>query len=296
MKYLCYDVETANATKRGSICAIGWVLIEDETIKDKGYSLINPQCPFSIRCVEVHGITRNQVKGAPTFAQYWESCLRDMMCNTLVVAHNAIFDISATEQALANAGLSDPGIYYMDTLPVARQLLQAERYRLIDLATVIGWHYNPHNAMEDAEALAHVLIGLRDMKEYDSIAQMFLFSGCAVQNTLRNNFEPTAPCVKQYEEVAIIDDRLAGARICITGDVPGVPREEIERLIIAHGGKPTSGVSGKTDYLMVGIYENRDPNYISGKKRKAMELIETGGKIKIIAPHELVAMMGCDDK
>ncbi|MGD7651444.1 exonuclease domain-containing protein, partial [Ralstonia pseudosolanacearum] len=168
MKYLFYDVETANASKRGSICAVGWVQVVDNEIVDKGYTLIDPQCSFSVKNVEIHGITKAQVKGAPTFAQYWHSCLLEKVSGALIVSHNAIFDISATEQALANAGLQDPGLLYMDSLPVARRCLQMDHYRLSNLADEFGWQYHSHNALEDAEALAYVLLRLTARQGYDS--------------------------------------------------------------------------------------------------------------------------------
>ena len=64
-------------------------------------------------------------------------------------------------------------------------------------------------------------------------------------------------------------------------------------MILEHGGKPSSGVSGKTDYLIVGSYN--DP--VSGtpamtsKHKKALELKEQGGKIQIITPELFFAMI-----
>ena len=54
-----------------------------------------------------------------------------------------------------------------------------------------------------------------------------------------------------------------------------------------HGGKPTASVSGKTDYLVVGTYEGYGEGYVSGKQKKALELIELGGKVRIITPEAL---------
>lgn len=45
---------------------------------------------------------------------------------------------------------------------------------------------------------------------------------------------------------------LAGKTFVVTGTLPGFSREEVEAYIQAHGGKVTSSVSRKTDYLVVG--------------------------------------------
>jgi DNA ligase (NAD+) len=49
-----------------------------------------------------------------------------------------------------------------------------------------------------------------------------------------------------------VDQPLSGKTFVITGTLPGMSREEAQALIIAAGGKVTSSVSAKTDYLLVG--------------------------------------------
>ena len=86
------------------------------------------------------------------------------------------------------------------------------------------------------------------------------------------------------EDVTLVDCCLQGLKVCITGDIPGYERSDIERMIMEYGGKPSSSVSGRTDYLIVGTY--LDPvsgqPIITSKQKKANEIIEQGGKIKII--------------
>lgn len=47
--------------------------------------------------------------------------------------------------------------------------------------------------------------------------------------------------------------KLTGKRVCLTGTLLGMTREDAVRAVEAAGGRVTSGVSGKTDYLVVGI-------------------------------------------
>ena len=117
MKFLMYDVETANRDV-GSICAVGWACLDGDEVVDSGYSLINPNMHFSPYNTRVHGLTEKDVQNAPTFGEYWESTLKKHMESSVIIAHSAAFDISATEQALKYASIDDPGIDYIDTLPI----------------------------------------------------------------------------------------------------------------------------------------------------------------------------------
>lgn len=306
MYLLAYDVETANAKNIGSICAVGWVLLDNDVIADQGYSLINPRCAFSKATQAVHGITEKDVEHAPTFAEYWSSTLGPLMEKAVVLAHSAAFDTSATEQALYNASVPDPGIVYMDTLPLARIFLDCASYKLCDLAALAGYTYQAHHAGEDALALVRVLEYLRDMAGLEDIASVLLRSGIPLMNTRTNNFMPrkvvmpeTRPFTKYThctDDVAQVDSCFASRRFCITGDIPGYERADVEKIIMEHGGKPTGGVSGKTDYLIVGEYDAYGPGYVSGKQKKALELQEQGCNIKIIRPEEFFAMIAEEQK
>ena len=298
MKILTFDVETANMMDIGSICAVGWVLLENDRIVSKGYTLINPHIQFSKKNISIHGITAADVSGAPSFSDYWTQELRDLMSSSLVIAHSGNFDMSALEQALYNAGLPDPGIDYMDSLPVAKYYIDSESYSLNVLADLADFTFHHHNAGEDAEALAHVLLFMVKESGMDDLPSLLLRSHIASQSTLSNNFVPKkikASSFKKHpgrctDDVEAIGSALCGLRFCITGDFPGYEREDVERLILEQGGKATGSVSGLTDYLILGEFEN--PSVMTVKHSKALKLIEAGGKIKIISPQQFLDMLG----
>ena len=297
MKILAYDVETANSS-RSSICAVGWVLVKDNVIVDKGGSYINPQCKFSDKNIAVHGILPEFVATAPTFAEYWVSTLSSLMKKSLVVAYNASFDIGATKSALKDAGAEIPDLDYMDAFAVMKRCVTSDSYKLSDLAAYAGYEYKAHDAIEDAEAIVHLLSYVSAQAGYDDIIELLVHSKVPVQNTIEYaSPEPAAPKADHpsrehtHEAVEPVTDSLSGLRICLTGDIPGHDREEIEKLIMMCGGKPTSSVSGKTDYLVVGVYEDYGPGFVSSKQKKAMELIEQGAKVKVIDFEMLAEMM-----
>jgi len=57
----------------------------------------------------------------------------------------------------------------------------------------------------------------------------------------------TEPAVKQVANSAI-----GGKSFVLTGTLPNLDRTEAEKLIKAHGGKVSSSVSKKTDFLLAG--------------------------------------------
>ena len=302
MRILIYDVETAQTKNVGSICSVGWILLDNDRIVDEGYSLIDPHCSFSRVNSQIHGITAADVEGAPCFADYWKSTLEPLMTSALVVAHSANFDLSATEQALFAANITDPGIDYLDTIPAIKALVNSPSYKLADLASLTHYEYDAHNAGEDVHALLHVLCSVRDLCGFEDIAAMLIRTPARTENTRTNTYVPKSisDTSNRYpvrthctENVQSVDCALQGMKICITGDFPGYERSDIERMIMEHGGKPTSSVSSKTDYLIVGTYV--DPTsgkaVTTSKHKKAIGLIEQGGKIKIIEFNSFVAMI-----
>ncbi len=77
-----------------------------------------------------------------------------------------------------------------------------------------------------------------------------------------------------------VGDSLAGKIIVITGTLPTMSRDEAKKLITAHGGKASSSVSKKTDYLLCGVD--------AGSKLSDAQRLGT----KIITEDELKEMLG----
>ncbi len=304
MKFLMYDVETANRDV-GSICAVGWACVEHAEVTESGYSLINPNMHFSPYNTRVHGLTEKDVQNAPTFGEYWESTLKKHMESSVVVAHNASFDIRATEQALCYASIDDPGIDYIDTLPIFRELLpELKNHKLPTCAKWAGFKFRHHNAGEDALAIVAVVNALCKERGYHCMEELVIY-GLVAQNTLTNNIEPKKKKTMKpvglpiwrsedhpsAEPTAPEDYALLGCKFCITGDVPGMDREQVQALIERHGGRMTSSVSRQTRFLICGTYADYPDDYISGKHRKALELLEQGAAISLIDAKQFIDLM-----
>ena len=66
MRFVAVDLETANP-RMSSICQIGVVTFEHGKEVAAEMRLVDPQDYFDPYCVAVHGITAEQVRGAPHF-------------------------------------------------------------------------------------------------------------------------------------------------------------------------------------------------------------------------------------
>ena len=119
---------------------------------DTFYSLIRPPKLY-IRpdFTEIHGLTVDDVKDAPVFADLWESAIKPFIGGLPLAAHNAPFDMSVLCTTLEWYGLETLALPYFCTRNLARRTWQGlESFKLTDLAENFGIVYNAHNALEDA--------------------------------------------------------------------------------------------------------------------------------------------------
>jgi ATP-dependent helicase Lhr and Lhr-like helicase len=83
----------------------------------------------------VHGITREMLRRAPTFAEIAGSVLA-WLRGVVVVAHNAQFEDAFLSSEFARAGLTVPSLPALDTLRVAQARLPTHNHKL---TTVCKW-------------------------------------------------------------------------------------------------------------------------------------------------------------
>ena len=102
--YIAFDVETPNRAN-DRMSAIGISAIKDNRIVVNYYSLVNPETHFDYFNTQLTGIDAEKVKNAPNFAELWEK-IEPIMNRGILVAHNAVFDMSVLRQCLRSYGIS----------------------------------------------------------------------------------------------------------------------------------------------------------------------------------------------
>ncbi|MEM9865116.1 MAG: 3'-5' exonuclease [Myxococcota bacterium] len=133
--------------------------------------LVNPQIPIPEESRAVHGITDEELAGAPTFAQVVPKVV-ELLEGRLPVAYNASFDRGfllaevARVRGALTAGALPPAmrtdIVWVDPLVWAREILKDQKSRKLgDVAAHFGIPLEQaHRAAGDAEATGHVLMKL----------------------------------------------------------------------------------------------------------------------------------------
>ncbi|MDY3706491.1 3'-5' exonuclease [Vagococcus lutrae] len=161
MNFIALDFETANQ-KRHSACSIALVVVQDNQLIGRYYSLIQPQTDFHWRNIQVHGITPEMVKDAPTFKEVWQDIEPLFQPEHLIVAHNAAFDNGVLRHTLAHHGLAQPYYQSLCTVTASRRLMpELENHKLNTLCQAIGIPLeHHHHALDDAIASAQILLHL----------------------------------------------------------------------------------------------------------------------------------------
>ncbi len=126
---------------------------------------LNPERQIDEAAIAVHGITAEQLKGKPRFAEVADSVLEFIRGAELVI-HNAPFDVGFLDAELARAGRGERiadhcGV--LDTLLLARQLHPGQRNNLDALCkrySIDNSQRTFHGALLDAEILADVYLAM----------------------------------------------------------------------------------------------------------------------------------------
>ena len=155
--YIVFDVETPNhANNRMS--AIGITVIRDGIIADSFFALVDPETHFDFFNTQLTGIDSKKVKGAPNFPQLWAK-IEPLMNSGILVAHNAVFDMSVLKRCLEDYGISwKNSADYLCTVQVGRKLLPQISHKLNVMCEYYGIALDHHQADSDSRACAEILL------------------------------------------------------------------------------------------------------------------------------------------
>jgi DNA polymerase-3 subunit epsilon len=145
--FTAIDFETAHG-KRWSICQVGLVKMVNGLITDQLSILVQPPDNYYWgKFIDIHGISPEQTKHAPTFDIVWQQ-LEPFITNQNVVAHNGFgFDFHCLKQSLEYYGIAETAFVGHCTYKIYRD----------NLASLCQHHkisLNHHNALSDAMACA----------------------------------------------------------------------------------------------------------------------------------------------
>ncbi|HLS07828.1 PolC-type DNA polymerase III [Lentibacillus sp.] len=157
--YVVFDVETTGLSAvYDTIIELAAVKIHQGEVVDRFESFANPHQPLSQTTTDLTGITDDMVKDAPEV----DDVLKDFhqwMNDSILVAHNASFDIGFLNQGFQKIGYDKIVNPVIDTLELSRFLYpELRNHRLNTMCKHLDIELTQHHrAIYDAEATGYLL-------------------------------------------------------------------------------------------------------------------------------------------
>lgn len=150
--FTAFDTETTGIKHEiERVAEIGCVKFDTKGIISRYSVLINPEKPMPPEAAAVNNITDEMLKDKPVFKNIARDFLR-FIKDTILVAHNAQFDINFINSELKRCGIGPLTNKVFDTLTFAREIYPGfESYALQKLAVRFKIDaLNAHRAEDDA--------------------------------------------------------------------------------------------------------------------------------------------------
>ena len=158
--YVVFDFETTGlSAKYEKIIEFGAVKIEKGSVSDRIDILVNPEVEITPKITKITNITNEMVKNAPTIKEAMPKIL-EFIGDSILVTHNASFDIAFLNEALINMGQKEVDNGVVDTLALSQYTFPESRsHNLGALCRHLDVKYDEesaHRADYDAFVLSEV--------------------------------------------------------------------------------------------------------------------------------------------
>ena len=310
--FIAIDYETANSNYL-SACALGITFVEKGVVLESVQTYIKPPedvssfDPFNI---SIHKIQPSQVKNAPSFDTVWDTIEKFHSKNNVPFAcHYSGFDIRVTEALLKYYKIEFQEIQFYDTFTIAKKMWpEFSNHKLNYLSNKFDIQLDHHNASSDAQACALIALKQIEVLEKKSlleVAQNYGFklgvlnsSGVKTMSDFKiyggghfGNKVDSSKGLKPTKELNMGGD-LYGKRVVFTGELSTLTREVAIQRAVDNGAIVNSAVSGKTNFLVVGVSDLIDFN--EGRKTRKLQAAEKfsdeGNDISIIDEEDFLRL------
>jgi DNA polymerase-3 subunit epsilon len=309
--FIVIDFEIANS-KMSSACSLGMVFVKDHEIIDEKYYLIQPPTmDFDEATIKIHGLTANDVRNEKKFNEVWEE-IKSYFNGTTIIAHNAQFDMSVLYSCLTEYTIELPEFEYIDSIPLSTRVCRGQGIgnSLAERAAYFNIQLTDHhNAIADARACAELVIACMKVKKRKTLQTYLSMFGIGIPVRKFSDLKPQTHFTKRNKykaakiaisEISVTVETIStshpffGKNVVFTGELTSLDRKEAMQRVVNAGGFIKSGVSSKTDFLVVGIQDKTlvGDKGISTKEKKAYELNEKGKDIKLINESEFISLIG----
>lgn len=160
--FVAFDTETTGFNCQACrIIEIGAVKFNSNGCISTFNTLINPETPIPEECIEVSHITDEMVKTQPVIKEILPSFC-DFIKDTIIIGHNAHFDMRFLQAELARAGMEENKNQVIDTLGFARWAFpEFSKYNQPFLAEYFNIDIKAaHRAYDDAKICGNIFLEL----------------------------------------------------------------------------------------------------------------------------------------
>jgi DNA polymerase III subunit epsilon len=161
LEFAVVDLETTGwSPEAAAITEIGAVRVRGGLRQGEFASLVNPGVPVPPGIEDLTGISDRLLASAPRLGAVLPGLL-EFAQGCVLVAHNAPFDLSFLLAGCDGCGLAWPGFTVLDTVMLARRVMDPDQIPDCKLGTLAGFFRARtapnHRALADARATADVL-------------------------------------------------------------------------------------------------------------------------------------------
>lgn len=237
-KYVVFDFETTGLSARyDEIIEFGAVRFEGGVIVDRIDLLISPSegVVISEKISKLTNITQDMLEGKPSIKEAMPIIL-NFIKDTILVSHNAEFDVGFLNAALEKLGLNKVTNPVVDTLALSRYLFpEARAHNLGALSSNLEVFYDEekaHRADYDAEVLMNVwLVMLAKLtKDNQELTHKDLDDLKTSEELLKHTrSKHVIVYPKNAEGLRDLFRIVSLSNIEYISDLPKIPREEIEK-------------------------------------------------------------------
>lgn len=286
--YVSIDIETTGLDSNfDNIIELAAVRVVSGEIDETFQTLVNPEQSLDEFIVELTGITDDMLEDAPLIEEVLPDFI-DFIGDSVIVAHNANFDINFIYDECSNNNLPPLKNDFVDTMRMSRRLFsEHSHHRLSDLMERFGIFSDvSHRALEDAEVVYEC---------YEYMKQYIEEKGIDYSSLIRKkNYQVKAKDITSNNEEYNEDSPIYGKVFVFTGTLEKMVRKDAMQLVVDNGGQLGDSVTKSTDYLVLGNLDYSAKQIKGGKSRKqkkAEELSLKGCSIETISENVFYDML-----
>lgn len=303
MNFIAIDFETANE-KRNSPCSIGIVVVKNGHVVEKIHHLIRPkEMRFMPINIGIHGIRPGMVENESEFDKVWEK-IKLHFNESLVIAHNASFDISVLRKSVELYDIELPSFQYICTMKLARNFYKGiENAKLNTVNDFLGYEFKHHDALYDALACSNILLNISEELRCNDINEISKLVGVTIGTVDSDGYKPSQAkriAIKTSNRIChpkkenkfkrLEESAFENEVVVFTGKLTSMSRDEAMRLVRRFGGTTGSSVTQKTTILVSNMKNIKDlrREEMSNKLKKATDLNAKGQNIKFLNEEEFL--------